>query len=78
MKQLPEIFTDLGNMIRQRRIELNLSQDELAWRCSLHLNAIWKIENAKSEIKFSTLIKIFDELNLSLVKIEELRQKHKE
>lgn len=51
---------------------MNLSQDELAWRCSLHLNAIWKIENAKSEIKLSILISIFAELQISFDEIEKL------
>lgn len=76
MKNLHAIFVDLGNLIRDKRIAANLSQDELAWRCSLHLNAIWKIEKAKSEIKLSTLIKIFRELKLSFDEIENLVDKY--
>lgn len=76
MKNLNPLFVDLGKLIRDKRVAANLSQDELAWRCSLHLNAIWKIEKAKSEIKLSTLIKIFRELKLSFVVIEHLLEKH--
>lgn len=76
MKNLHPLFVDLGTLIRDKRVAANLSQDELAWRCSLHLNAIWKIEKAKSEIKLSTLIRIFQELKLSFVVIEHLLEKH--
>lgn len=76
MKDLPELFTELGNMIKEKRVAIGLSQDELAWRCSLHLNAIWKIENAKSEIKLSTLISIFTELGISFTVLEDLVGKY--
>lgn len=74
--KLQGLFEELGNLIKNRRIELELSQDELAWRCSLHLNAIWKIEKAKSEIKLSTLMKIFNELKISFQEIDKLVEKY--
>lgn len=76
MKNLQPLLADLGNLIKEKRISANLSQDELAWRCSLHLNAIWKIEKSKSEIKLSTLIRIFSELKISFNEIEILMKKY--
>lgn len=72
MKHLPAMYIQLGKLIKAKRNELNLSLDELAYRCGLHLNCIWKIENAKSEIKLSTLISIFRELDLRVGVIDNL------
>lgn len=72
MKNLPPIYTKLGQLIKARRNELGLSLDELAYRCGLHLNCIWKIENARSEIKLSTLMSIFKELDLRVGVIDSL------
>lgn len=70
MKNLNPLYTELGNLIKQRRLEKGLSLEELAYRCGLHLNGIWKIEKAKSEIKLSTLLKIFKELDIKLSALE--------
>lgn len=75
MSNLQQIFIDLGGLIREKRVIARISQDELAYRCSVHINCIWKIENAKSEIKLSTLIKIFHELDLSFDEIDKLLAK---
>lgn len=72
MEKQSQLFTELGNFITSKRITAGLSQEELALRCSLHLNAVWKIENAKSEIKLSTLINIFNELDIPFVELDEL------
>ena len=68
------IYQKLGDLIKQKRMELSLSQDELAYRCLLHPHCIYKIEKAKSEIKLSTLMKIFKELGLKFELIDELMQ----
>jgi predicted transcriptional regulator len=66
------IYQKLGDFIKQKRMELSLSQNELAYRCLLHEHCIYKIEKAKSEIKLSTLMKIFKELGLKFELIDEL------
>lgn len=76
MKELSTLFTELGSLIKSRRTAIGLSQDELAWQSGLHLNAIWKIENAKSEIKLSTLIRIFNVLNVKFTELDSLVKKH--
>ena len=48
----------LGTLIRERRKSLNITQTELAKLCNLSLNGISKIEQGKSDIRFSTLQKI--------------------
>lgn len=72
MKSLPPLYTELGSLIRKARMNQSLSMEELAWRCSLHPNAIWKVEKAKTEIKLSTLIKIFHELDISFNELQKL------
>jgi DNA-binding XRE family transcriptional regulator len=66
------IYQKLGDLIKQKRMELSLSQNELAYRCLLHEHCIYKIEKAKSEIKLSTLMKIFKELGLKFELIDKL------
>lgn len=73
---MKSLYIELGNIIKAKRIEKSLSQDELAYRCMLHSHCIYKIEKAKSEIKLSTLIRVFNELDLSFMLIEELAKKH--
>ena len=50
----------LGTLIRERRKSLKITQTELAKLCNLSLNGISKIEQGKSDIRFSTLQKIGD------------------
>lgn len=66
------IYHKLGELIKQKRLALSLSQNELAYRCMLHEHCIYKIEKAKSEIKLSTLMKIFEQLGMSFTIIDEL------
>ena len=61
----------LGEMIRKRRKEMKMTQQEVAKFCNLSHTGIGKIENGVSDVKFSTLIKLFKILGLKLqVKIE--------
>lgn len=66
------IYHKLGELIKQKRLASSLSQNELAYRCMLHEHCIYKIEKAKSEIKLSTLMKIFEQLGMSFTIIDEL------
>lgn len=72
----PEIGSDIdeaeaiskivGAMITQRH-NLNLSQRDLAELCGLPHSSVARIEAGKTTPKLSTLLKIFDKLQLSLV-----------
>ena len=54
----PQTLSQLGSLIRERRKSLNITQTQLAKLCNLSLNGISKIEQGKSDIRFSTLQKI--------------------
>ena len=72
----PEIGKDLdeveatsqivGVMI-ERRNDLNLSQRDLAALCGIPHSSVARIESGKSTPNLSTLLKIFNKLDLSLV-----------
>jgi transcriptional regulator with XRE-family HTH domain len=75
MDNLTEVVSDpkrLGEIIRERRKEMKITQIEVAKFCNLSHTGIGKIENGMSDVKFSTLIKLFKILGLKIqVKIEE-------
>ncbi|PWU19640.1 MAG: XRE family transcriptional regulator [Bdellovibrio sp.] len=48
----------LGKLLKKRRIELNISQKELASYCNLSHNGISQIEIGKKDVKLSTLLKM--------------------
>lgn len=72
----PEIGRDLdeieavsqivGTMI-ERRHDMNLSQRELADLCGIPHSSVARIESGKSTPNLSTLLKIFQKLDLSLI-----------
>lgn len=66
-------LTYLGKKIRDRRKELGMTQKELAKFANLSHTGIGKIESGSSDIKFTTLIKILNFLNLNL-KIENINE----
>lgn len=72
MKNLSHFYTELGKLIRAHRQSQKLSLEELAYRCGLHLNAVWKIEKARGDVKLTTLIKIFKELHINFSLLQEL------
>ena len=72
---MESLYLELGKLIKAKRMEKSLSQDELAYRCLLHPHCIYKIEKAKSEIKLSTLIKILQELGINLNDVQLLVNK---
>lgn len=60
----------LGNRIKQLRMEKSSSLNQFVFLNSELTSATWsRIENAKVDIKFSTLIKVASSLN---IKIEDL------
>lgn len=67
-----EILIKFGNKVRERRIELGLSQEEVAGRADLHRTYIGMIERAEKNITIGNIEKIAKALEISLDKIMKL------
>lgn len=67
-----QFLIKLGLLIKQARSDKGISQEELAWRCEITKNGLGKIELGRSNVKITTLTKLFVELNLSLSIIQEI------
>ena len=64
-----EFYKNLGENIKKRRIELGLTQQELADKLNMSLNFVGKIEIAFSKPSLETLIKIASVLNTNVSKL---------
>jgi len=75
-KDAPELYQDIneaeaiskivGAMIEKRH-DLNLSQRDLAKMCGIPHSSVARIESGQSCPNLSTLIKIFNNLGLSMI-----------
>lgn len=59
----------VGENVRAIRKALGLTQDELAHRCSVNSAKISKIENARTDYMFSTLLEICEGLKCDLTDV---------
>ena len=50
----------VSEMLKEARLQANMTQEELALRAGTKKSYISKIENAKGNIQLSTLIRIFE------------------
>lgn len=66
-----EILTRFGGKVRQRRIELGISQEELAARAGVHRTYIGMIERAEKNITLENIEKVCKALNISIGKFFE-------
>ena len=57
----------LGNIIRERRNELSLSQESLSDRSNVAIKTIHSIELGKANPSVNTLAKILDNLGLQII-----------
>ncbi|MDZ7900485.1 MAG: helix-turn-helix domain-containing protein [Arcicella sp.] len=57
----------LGNIIRERRNELSLSQETLSDMSNVAIKTIHSIELGKANPSVNTLAKILDNLNLQII-----------
>ena len=57
------ILKEFGNRIKQYRISMNVTQQQLAQRCGVSVSTMMRIENG-DDPKWSTIIKILSEFNL--------------
>ncbi|MGG1678752.1 helix-turn-helix domain-containing protein [Neobacillus sp. NRS-1170] len=61
-----ELSTLIGDRIRTLRKAIKLSQEELAFKASLHPTSIGRIERGEMTFSIDNLIKITNSLNVSL------------
>lgn len=67
----------IGNKIKQRRLELGMTQEELAKKCGYKSKAtINKIENNINDVNQSKLIRIADALDVSPTYFIEIVEHH--
>ena len=65
-----EIYSRIGKNLKKRRLELNLTQEQLAKKTSKVDRAkISDIENAKEDFMFSTLFEIANGLDIDVEKL---------
>lgn len=63
------IIQKIGLNIRNRRIELKLTQTDLAYRCGFEKQNMYRIENGKTNPTIKTLLIIAKELDIDIVDI---------
>lgn len=54
----PAILTQLGNMLKQMRLQQNLTQEQLAHKAGLSRSAISKMENGKVATQLITIVQV--------------------
>lgn len=64
-----DVLNNIGKIIIQRRKELGITQEDLAYSANVDRTYIGYIENGKQNISISILCKIANVLNLSLIHI---------
>lgn len=66
---LKDIRIRFGGAVRIRRIELNLSQEELAERADLHRTYISDLERGKRNVSLENIEKLAKALNLTMAEL---------
>ena len=61
-----ELIKSVGEKIRQKRIELNLSQEILSYDANIPRNQVGRIERGEISTSITTLYKICKALNIEL------------
>jgi transcriptional regulator with XRE-family HTH domain len=69
-----DILVNFGQKVRDERIKLGLSQEELAARAGLHRTYIGMIERAERNITLENIDKIANALEISLDKLMDLEK----
>lgn len=67
------LLQEVGKVLKIKRRELQISQEELAWRCGITKNGLGKIELGRSQVRITTLFKIMRELRLTINDLESLQ-----
>ena len=69
MKEEAKIIELFGKRVRDRRLELGLSQEELAEKAGLHRTYIGMIERAEKNVTLINISKLANALELSEAEI---------
>ena len=56
-------ITNVGTILRDRRMELDLTQSDVARMAKVHRGSIANIETSKSGVSFETLSRLVDALS---------------
>lgn len=68
---MKDINKRIGEQLKARRLELNLSQRELAEMMNLHPNNVYETENGKRGMSLETLTKYCKALKLRIELVKE-------
>jgi len=68
-----DVLVKFGNKVRERRLFLGLSQEELAVRAGVHRTYIGMIERAEKNITLTNVEKIANALEIPLDKLMDLK-----
>lgn len=63
---MQELMTEIGEKIKQQRIRINLTQEELAIRCDLSKGFISQLERGLTSPSIATLVDVLDSLGTNL------------
>jgi ribosome-binding protein aMBF1 (putative translation factor) len=69
-----EFLTDLGEVVRKRRLALNLSQEELASRAGVHRTYLSDIERGARNITVTVLARIAEALEVRVSRLFRLTE----
>ncbi len=67
-----EVLIKFGNKVREERLSLGLSQEELAARAGVHRTYVGMIERAEKNITLTNIEKIAKALKLSIDEITKM------
>lgn len=66
---LNETTRVFGERVRQRRLELGLSQESAAVRCGIHWTQLGKVERGQRSLRLETIVKIAAGLDIDPAKL---------
>lgn len=61
---LNETTRVFGERVRERRLELGLSQEAAAVRCGIHWTQLGKVERGQRSLRLETIVKIAEGLHI--------------
>ena len=70
-----DLLTDLGDVVRERRLALNLSQEELASRAGVHRTYLSDIERGARNITVTVLARIAEALEVKVSRLFRLAER---
>ena len=71
-----KILKKLGHNIKVERVKLDYSQEKLAEVAGIQMQHLSKIENADSDIKFTTLLALLKALNVPFEKLYDINEEN--